>query len=79
MTKLNDYTDILLEEIRDQFRAISELVSQIQDNMKLLASSADLEEVKNDVKTIKKVVTDISRQQKDHETRITRLESVRVG
>lgn len=76
MMKLYNYTAILLEEIRDQFRAVIEMVSQMQDNMQFLVKTAELEVVKDDIRVIKKVVTDISRQQKDHEKRITKLESV---
>ena len=79
MMKLDNYTAILLEEIRDQFRAVIEMVSQMQDNMQFLAKTAELEVVKDDISVIKKVVTDISRQQKDHEKRITKLESVHAG
>ena len=79
MMKLDNYTAILLEEIRDQFRAVIEMVSQMQDNMQFLAKTAELEVVKDDIRVIKKVVTDISRQQKDHEKRITKLESVHAG
>lgn len=79
MMKLDNYTAILLEEIRDQFRAVIEMVSQMQDNMQFLAKTAELEVVKDDISVIKKVVTNISRQQKDHEKRITKLESVHAG
>lgn len=79
MMKLDNYTAILLEEIRDQFRAVIEMVSQMQDNMQFLVKTAELEVVKDDISFIKKVVTDISRQQKDHEKRITKLESVHAG
>ena len=79
MMKLDNYTAILLEEIRDQFRAVIEMVSQMQDNMQFLVKTAELEVVKDDIRVIKKVVTDISRQQKDHEKRITKLESVHAG
>ena len=79
MMKLDNYTAILLEEIRDQFRALIEMVSQMQDNMQFLAKTAELEVVKDDISVIKKVVTDISRQQKDHEKRTTKLESVHAG
>ena len=79
MTKLDNYTAILLEEIRDQFRAVIEMVSQMQDNMQFLVKTVELEVVKDDIRVIKKVVTDISRQQKDHEKRITKLESVHAG
>lgn len=79
MMKLDNYTAILLEEIRDQFRAVIEMVSQMQDNMQFLVKTAELEVVKDDISVIKKVVTDISRQQKDHEKRTTKLESVHAG
>ncbi len=76
MARLNNYTDILSKEIRDQFRAVIELVAQLQGNMGTLAKATEMEDVKNDVKVIKKVVTDISRQQTDHEGRISRLEAI---
>lgn len=77
MTKSDNYTAVLLEDIRDQFRAVLEMVGHMQDNMKFLAKASELKELKDDIKTIKKVVTDISRQQTNHETRITKLESIR--
>ena len=80
MTNLDNYTGILLEEIRDQNLALLEAVADMQRYIvQIPVMSSDIDSLKQDVNTIKKVVTDISRQQKDHETRITRLESVRVG
>ena len=55
------------------------MVSQMQDNMQFLVKTAELEVVKDDISVIKKVVIDISRQQKDHETSITKRESVHAG
>lgn len=79
MTNPDAYTATLLEDIRDQNRAVLEAVGQMQDTMQYLVRTSELVEVKQDVKVIKKVVTAISRQQIDHEMRITRLEKLHAS
>lgn len=71
-----NYLSAVLEEVRDQNKAVLENVGMMQNDMKLLAKQADLEEVKNDVKTIKHALRDTNNQIHGHEKRITKLESV---
>lgn len=74
MSKSN-YTAIILEEMRDNFRIVIEAVGQIQDTIKTLATKADLKIVSDDVKIIKLTLTDTNKDVKDHNRRIARLEN----
>jgi len=69
-----DYTDVLLEGINGKFDRLLEVIIQMRNDMKGMARQ-DLEEVKADVKVIKAVLTDTNVQVRDHETRITELET----
>jgi hypothetical protein len=69
------YFGILLEEIRDQNKAVLEAVGDIQAQVRILPTRAEFEELRQDVKVIKAAVTDVSHQVTDHEHRITRLEA----
>ncbi len=69
------YQGVLLEEINERLKAILEgqdaMVSVPADIAKL---KTDMEEVKDDVRVIKSVVTAQSSDLDDHEVRIKRLE-----
>ena len=69
------YEGALLEEIRDQNKAILEglqpMPQLVQDVHQL---KEDVSEIKTDIKVIKSVAKDQSRALKDHEERITTLE-----
>jgi predicted nucleic acid-binding Zn-ribbon protein len=71
-----DYAAILLEEIRDQNKAVLEAVGEMRRELSNVPKRDEFEELKEDVKVIKAAVTDISQQVTDHEHRITRLEAV---
>ena len=45
MSKENDYVAVLLEDIRDQNKAVLESVVQIQDTVKTLAAQEDLKAI----------------------------------
>ncbi len=77
MSDIDDkYIGILLEEIRDQNKAVLEAVDDMQKNVaKIPAIEEDVAELKQDVKIVKAAVTDTSKQQGDHEDRISRLET----
>ena len=45
MSKENDYVAVLLENIRDQNKAVLESVVQIQDTVKTLAAKEDLKAI----------------------------------
>ena len=57
MSKDDNYTNVLLEEIRGQNKLMVEAVGQLQDTVKTLATKEELAEVKADVKVIKAAVT----------------------
>jgi predicted nucleic acid-binding Zn-ribbon protein len=70
-----DYTAILLEEIRDQNKAVLEAVGDMRKELSEVARSEEFDELKQDVKIIKAAVTDLSHQVANHERRITNLEA----
>ena len=72
----DDYTNILLEEMRDQNKAILEYVGKLPTVEKDIAElKDDVAELKSDMKVVKAAVTDLSNKVADHEHRITRLEA----
>jgi len=79
MQSLNDdeRKQVLGEVLADELKAIHELVKDvpsIKNDIRELKENAN--ELKSDMKIVKAAVTDVSKQQKDHEHRITRLEAV---
>ena len=76
MSKSDNYTDVLLEDVNDKFDRIMDAVSQMQDELKLKANQSDIDEIKADIKIIKAVLTDTNEQVQHHEKRITTLEMV---
>jgi hypothetical protein len=75
MTCDASYTTTLLEEIRDQNKIVLEAVADMPTKLEVLAIKDDLKIVADDVKTIKAVVTDLSRGVSNHEQRLTKLET----
>jgi hypothetical protein len=76
MSDTNDsYLGVLLEEIRDQNKAVLEAVGDMQTKVSSLPTRDEFIELKQDVKVIKAAVTDVSNQQKEYERRISRLEA----
>lgn len=80
MTNSDRYTQILLEEIRDQNRAL------LEGQASLLGLPADVQilkddvaELKSDVKVIKAVLRATNDDVKNHEKRITKLEKHTFG
>lgn len=71
----DNYTGLLLEQIRDQNKAVLEAVSDMRTDLKQLPKREEFDELKQDVKVIKAAVTDLSRQVNDHEQRIGELET----
>ena len=70
-----DYMAVLLEEIRDQNKAVLEAVGDMQKQLADVPKRAEFDELRADVRVIRAAVTDISEQVGDHEQRITRLEA----
>jgi predicted nucleic acid-binding Zn-ribbon protein len=71
----DNYNSILLEEIRDQNKAVLEAVGSLQRQVKLLPTRDEFNEVKTDIKAIKATVKDTNQQVQNHEQRVTKLEA----
>lgn len=71
----NDYTGLLLEQIRDQNRAVLEAVTNLPTRIEFNELKEDPQTLKSDARVIKAAVADLSTQLTDHEHRITRLEA----
>jgi len=68
---------VLGEVLADELKAILEYVKVVPHlELGIKDIKQDVGELKSDMKVIKSVAKDISRQQQDHELRITHLESV---
>lgn len=73
MSNDDNYVAVVLE-IRDQNKALLEVVGSLKDTVKTLATEEELAEVKADVKIIRAVLTDRNRDMKDLDCRVTVLE-----
>lgn len=58
----NNYIGVLLEEIRDQYKAVPEAVGAMREQLQQIPKREEFEELKDDVKIIKATVTDLSHQ-----------------
>lgn len=72
--KDENYVGVLLEEIRDQNKAVLEVVGQIKDEVKTLATKDALQAVADDVQTIKVVLTETNKDLAGLNRRVTLLE-----
>ncbi len=76
MAKDNNYTDVLLEDIRSQMQAVLEISLDTQKNIKPISSiQSDVVELKSDIKTIKQAVIDTNKDLRLLERRVTKLEN----
>jgi septal ring factor EnvC (AmiA/AmiB activator) len=83
MAEDRNYTDILLEEMRENFRTISEGIADIKrQTLYIPQLRHDVRDLKEDMKTVKAALTDTNKelremrkQVNDHEHRITHLEA----
>jgi predicted nucleic acid-binding Zn-ribbon protein len=71
----DNYEGILLEQIRDEIKAVHEAVGDIRLKVNNQPTRNEFNELKDDVRTIKASVTGQSAQIHDHDERITRLET----
>ncbi len=69
------YVSVLLEEIRDQNKAVLEAVGDIKQKVDTLPTRDECNEVKQDIKVIKAAVTDLSKGQRDLDRRLTQVEN----
>lgn len=71
----DNYTNIMLEEISGQNKAVLEVVGQMRDKMDILATKDELQAVADDVKVIKSALTETNKDVADLDRRVTVLES----
>jgi len=75
MTKDDNYTNVILEDIRSQMQAVLEIAADTQQKVSALPTmQEDIAELKDDVATIKHAIGDISTELQLHDRRITKLE-----
>jgi hypothetical protein len=75
MAKDDNYTDVLLEDIRSQMQAVLEISRDTQKKVEPLATmQEDVAELKSDLKTVKLVVTDTNKDLNLLDRRVTHLE-----
>jgi hypothetical protein len=74
----DDYTDVILEEIREHSRAVLEAVGDMQQHVaKIPTIEHDVAELTADMKVIKAAVLDTNNQVQKHEHRLTAIETTK--
>jgi Mg2+ and Co2+ transporter CorA len=72
----DNYIGVILEEIRDQNKAVLEAVGDMQQMVAVLpAMQQDIAELKQEIMVVRAATTDTSRQVHDLERRVSRLEA----
>ena len=75
MAKDDNYTNVLLEEIRSQMQAVLEISTDTRNKINVLPTmQEDIAELKDDVQVIKQAVTDTNKDLELLERRVTKLE-----
>lgn len=69
-----NYTNVLLEDIREQMKAVLEISVDTRNLVSHLPTRDEFNELKEDVAAIKLAVKHTNEEQKLHDRRITRLE-----
>ena len=64
----DNYVGLLLEQIRDQNKAVLEAVGDIQRKVADLPTRAEFNELKQDMKVVKAAVTATNRELKEHKS-----------
>lgn len=73
------YTNVILEEMRDQIATIYEITVANQSKIdKIDIIEQDVKELKSDVKVIKKTLAETNKDLKLLERRVTKLEEARI-
>jgi hypothetical protein len=75
MANDKDYALVLMEQMRDELRAVHEAVGGIQEQLAEVPKRDEFEELRRDVKATMSALRDVSGQVADHETRISALEA----
>ena len=71
----DNYIGVLLEQIRDQNKAVLEGIKDLPTRMELSEFRQDVAELTQDMKVVRAATTDTSRQVHDLERRVSRLEA----
>ena len=66
---------IVVEQMRDELKAVHELVGGVQEQLADVPKRAEFDELRADVKVIKKVVGDHSRELTQLDSRVSALEA----
>lgn len=75
MTQDDNYTNVILEEMNSKLDAVLEITIANQSKIdKIDKIEADVAELKADMKTVKRVLTDTNKDLRLHDRRITKLE-----
>jgi len=74
MAKDDEYTNIILEEIRDQNKAVLEVVGGMREELERVPKREEFEDLKEDVKVIKAAVTATNKDVAELDRRVTSLE-----
>lgn len=78
MTKSDNYTDVLLEDIRSQVTTILEIFSNHQQKIDIIPIiESDVKDLKADMLTIKTAVAETNKDLHLLERRVTKLEEAR--
>lgn len=77
------YTNLILEEMRDQMKVVIELATTTNDKVDSISHTVDrlvvdVAELKSDMKVVKQAVIDTNTDLKLLERRVTKLEEVKV-
>lgn len=75
MTKDDNYTNVILEDINAKFDRLIEVVGQLSDDIQQKANQSDIDEIKADTKVIRAAVTDTGDQVSELERRVVQLEA----
>jgi len=70
-----DYAIVLMEQMRDELRAVHEAVGGIQEQLAEVPKRDEFDELRRDVKATMSALRDVSGQVANHETRMTALEA----
>lgn len=75
MTKDDAYTNIILEEIRDQNKAVLEAVGAMREELEQVPKREEFEDLKQDVKIIREAVTATNKDVAGLDQRVSALEA----
>lgn len=75
----NNYTNVLLEEIRSQMQAVLEISTDTREKvLELSTVKEDIAELKADMRTVKHTITDTNKELRLYDRRVSKLEEKAV-